>query len=222
MSVNITKGARVNLEKPDGSVLGDIKFCLGWDAIGRPKGNKPARKGFLGSLVGAVEDLVDDVASANPLSSENLDMDSSVYALDANGKLIEKVYFGSKKAFNGAVKLDHDDLTGNSSAGGDDETIDIKLGAIPANVDRLELWINIFSAVSKGQNMSMINNAFARVVDAKTGVEAFRFNLSSEDYKGMLACHVATIYRRNGVWKLNALGIGTMDKSINEIESQYR
>lgn len=219
MSVTLQKGARVDLAKPDGSALGDIEFCLGWDAVGRTKGNGAApRKGFFGAIADAVGGVVNDVTSQ--IDTPDIDMDSSVILLDANGKRLDTVFFANKVSAKNGIRLNHDDLTGNSSPGGDDEIIFINLGQIQPEVEKLELWINIYRGVERNQHMGMIKNAFARVVDKNTKVEAFRYNLS-EDYNGKLACHVGTIYRRNGVWKLNAIGEGTMDTGIRSIESRY-
>lgn len=218
MSVNLTKGARVDLSKPDGTALENISFRLGWDVVGRKKGNPSTPRKGLGRLFGAVEEMVNDVTSQ--IESPDIDMDSSVILLDGNGHRVGTVFFGNKFDSVNGIRLDRDDLTGNSTKGGDDETITINLSQIKSNVEKLELWINIYRGVERNQHLGMIENAFARVVDERTKVEMFRFNLS-ENYSNQLSCHVATIYRRNGVWKINALGEGANDTGIREIESRY-
>lgn len=57
------------------------------------------------------------------------------------------------------------------------------------------------------QNFGMVENAYVRVVDADTGEELMRFDLS-EDFSTETALVVAEIYRHNGEWKFKAVGSG--------------
>lgn len=60
---------------------------------------------------------------------------------------------------------------------------------------------------AKVQNFGMVENAYVRVVDADTGEELMRFDLS-EDFSTETAIVVAEIYRHNGEWKFKAVGSG--------------
>ena len=67
----------------------------------------------------------------------------------------------------------------------------------------------------------MINNAFIRIVDADTGEEFCKFNLT-DDYSGKTALIAGEVYKKNGGWKFNAVGQGTTDKSLLELEARFK
>ena len=66
----------------------------------------------------------------------------------------------------------------------------------------------------------MIQNAFIRLEDAKTGKELCRYNLT-EDCSNMTAMIFGEIYRHEGEWKFNAMGQGTTDPSLGEVTKRY-
>lgn len=113
--INLTKGQKLNLAKPDGTALDKVTFGIGWDA----------KKGFFGGTT-------------------QIDLDANCLAYDAQGNLIEVSYFNNKHILNSAIQLDKDDRTGESSADGDDERIFIELSKIPSNVQTLVLAVTSY------------------------------------------------------------------------------
>lgn len=111
-----------------------------------------------------------------------------------------------------------DNLTG--AGDGDDEQIVIDLANLPAEYDRIVLVVNIYQAVQRQQHFGLIENAFIRIVDAKTNQEMCKYNLT-EDYSGMTAMIFGEIYRHNGEWKFNAIGQGTNDPGLGELVNRY-
>ena len=81
--------------------------------------------------------------------------------------------------------------------------------------------MNIYQCEERNQNFGMINNAFIRIVDADTGEEFCKFNLT-DDYSGKTALIAGEVYKKNGDWKFNAVGQGTTDKSLLELEARYK
>lgn len=77
--------------------------------------------------------------------------------------------------------------------------------------------------ISKPQlaGFGMIKNAFIRLVDASTGKEICKYNLS-ENYSGKTAMIFAEVYKKENEWKFNAIGQGTTDKSIKELIKRYK
>lgn len=69
------------------------------------------------------------------------------------------------------------------------------------------MTVTIYDAESRLQNFGMVENAYVRVVDADTGEELMRFDLS-EDFSTETAIVVAEIYRHNCEWKFKAVGSG--------------
>ncbi len=199
MSVSLSKGQKVSLTKENPG-LNSIVVGLGWDAAQRNTG------GFLSALF-----------SSQPA---DIDCDASAIMLQ-NGKFVSKsdlVYFGNLQHRSGSVRHTGDNLTGDGE--GDDEQIIIDLQNVPAQYDRIVIVVNIYAAYQRKQDFGLINNAFVRIVDMKTGREMLKYNLS-ENYAGMTAMVFGEIYRHNGEWKFNAIGAGTRDGSVSELVKRY-
>jgi stress response protein SCP2 len=129
----------------------------------------------------------------------SIDLDASVIAFDSDGRALETVWFGRKKAFGGAIKHSGDNLTGRGD--GDDEQINVDLGALPSSVKHLIFTINSFH----GQKFTEVERAFCRLVDARTKSELVRFDLSdAQPNTGVLM--VALSRTAAGTWDMRALG----------------
>lgn len=196
MSINLSKGQKISLSKDsegNNIALEKIVVGLGWDAI--------KKRGFFGG-------------------GQDIDCDASAILL-TDGKLAKSddiVYYGHLTHSSGAVQHCGDNLTGDGD--GDDEQIIVDLNAIPPQYDRIVFVVNIYRAEAKKQDFGLIENAFMRIVNDKTGAELARFNLS-EDYKGKTAMIFGEVYRKNGEWKMNAIGQGTNDGSLSELAKRY-
>ncbi|RFU69023.1 TerD family protein [Peribacillus saganii] len=138
----------------------------------------------------------------------DFDLDSSVFLLNASGKVSSEkdfVYFNNLQGGNGSVVHSGDNLTG--AGDGDDEQIKIDLSAIPAEVERVAFTITIHDAEARRQNFGQVSNAFVRVVSEQSNQELIRYDLG-EDFSIETAVVVAELYRHNGEWKFNAIGSG--------------
>lgn len=198
MSVSLQKGQKVSLTK-DNSSLNRVIIGLGWDQV--KKGG-----GLLGGLFGGKQ--------------QDIDCDASAILLQ-DGKLRNKndvVYFGNLRHGSGAIQHMGDNLTG--AGDGDDEQIVVELAKVPQQYDRIVLVVNIYQALQRRQNFGMIENAFIRIVDARTNTEMCRYNLS-ENYDGMTAMIFGEVYRHNGEWKFSAVGQGTTDPGLGEMIQRY-
>ena len=193
MSVNLTKGQKVDLTKGNAQ-LKNIMVGLGWDAV---------KKGFF----------------SRP---QYIDCDASVIMLGADGKIPTKndvVFYNNLRHISGAIMHQGDNLTGDGD--GDDEQILVSLDRIPANFERLVFVVTIYQARQRRQNFGLIKNAFIRLVDADRNQEICKFNLS-ENYDGQTAMIFGEMYRRNGEWKFNAIGQGTNDDGISEMCRRFQ
>ncbi|WP_110927036.1 TerD family protein [Bacillus massiliglaciei] len=210
MAISLQKGQKVDLTKGRAG-LSSITVGLGWDPV-KSAAEKPKGKGLLGGLFGG-----GGGAAAGP----SVDCDASVILLDEKGKLTDKknlIYFGNKESQDRSIRHSGDNLTGDGD--GDDEQISVNLGAISPSIHRLVFIVNIYDCERRKQDFGLIQNAFIRLVDNSTNQELVHFNLT-DSYAGLTSLVVGEIYRHQGEWKFNAIGNGTVDKSLSEIANKY-
>ena len=149
----------------------------------------------------------------------NIDCDASAIILDTDDKYKDVVYYGNRSGANNCVYHHGDNLTGDGD--GDDEQITVNLANMSSSVGRVVFVVNIYACKERKQDFGMIKNAFIRLVDASTGKEICKSNLS-ENYSGKTAMIFAEVYKKENEWKFNAIGQGTTDKSIKELIKRYK
>ena len=202
MAISLQKGQKIDLTKGN-SGLSRVMVGLGWDEVQRGGG------GFLGLF------------SSQP---QDIDCDASAILCGENGKLVSTdlkttcVFYGSLQHSSGAIVHQGDNLTG--AGDGDDEQIFVDLQRVPQNIAKIVFVVNIYDANVRRQHFGLIRNAFIRVVDADTGTELCKYNLS-ENYDGKTAMIFGEVYRYNGEWKFGAMGEPTMDNGIQEIANRF-
>ena len=138
-----------------------------------------------------------------------------------DGKLKSRqdiVFFNHLEHATGAVKHMGDNLTGAGE--GDDEQIFIDLDRVPAEYTSIVLAVNIYQAYDRHQHFGMIENAFIRLVDARTNNEMCIYNLS-ENYNNKTAMLFGEVYRKDGEWKFRAIGEGSGESSITEFAKRF-
>lgn len=178
MTVSLAKGQRVSLEKVAPG-LTEVFVGLGWDV-------KAMDTGY------------------------DFDLDASAFMLGRNEKIISDnhfIFYNNLTSPDSAKSVEHtgDNLTG--AGDGDDEVIKINLPKVPAEVQKIVITVTIHDAAKRGQNFGQVENAFVRVVNAQTSQEVIRYDLV-EDYSIETALIMAEIYRKEGEWRLNAVGSG--------------
>jgi len=186
MGISLSKGGNVSLSKEEPG-LNEITIGLGWDARATDGGD--------------------------------FDLDASLFALGASGKvraaagaangltddISDFCFYGNLKILNDAVVHMGDNRTGAGE--GDDESINVTLNAVPQDIQKLAVVITIAKARELGLNFGMVTNAFARIVNTKTGREIARYDLS-EDAATETAIVIGEVYRHNGEWKFKAVSQG--------------
>ncbi|MFE9422021.1 TerD family protein [Kitasatospora sp. NPDC006697] len=129
----------------------------------------------------------------------NIDLDASCIAFDANRERLETAWFMKLNVFNGAIQHTGDNLTGKGS--GDDEAIDVHLDGLPAEVCGLVFVVNSFS----GQRFNEVQNAYCRLLDAASGEELVRFDLTgTQPHTGVVMCKLVRQF--SGEWVMTAIG----------------
>ncbi|MEV5493228.1 TerD family protein [Streptomyces bobili] len=130
---------------------------------------------------------------------KDIDLDASVIAYGPQRNHIDSCYFGKLSIVNGAIKHSGDNLTGEG--GGDDEVITVDLGRLPQEVTGLVFTVNSFS----GQKFTEVAKAYCRLLDAATGEELVRFDLTSaEPQTGVMMAKL--IRQFTGEWDMTAMG----------------
>ncbi|QQZ62951.1 TerD family protein [Paenibacillus sonchi] len=194
--INLVKGQKIDLTKGNAG-LSNVIVGLGWDPA------EPAR-GFFGVKKQA-----------------NVDCDASALLLNENGKLTNKlnlVCFHNKQNANSSVVHSGDNLTGEGD--GDDEQIKVNLKAIPADVHKVLVVVNIYDAVNRKQDFGMIKSAYIRIVNASGNSELVKFNLT-DNYTGFTALICGELYRHGEEWKFAAIGEGAHAAHINQLAERY-
>ena len=142
------------------------------------------------------------------LTNQACDLDASAFLLGANGKVVGDdwfVFYGQASSPDNAVIHSGDNSTGAGE--GDDEIIDIDLTKLSPQVQKITFVVTINEAKERGQNFSMVKNAYARVVDKTTGNELVKFQLT-DYFNTVTSMVVGEIYNKGGQWRFNAVGNG--------------
>jgi tellurium resistance protein TerD len=178
MAISLQKGQRVSLEKVAPG-LEAVLVGLGWD-VNRTD------------------------------SGVEFDLDTSVFLLGSNEKILSEnhlIFYNNPKSPEQPPSVEYmgDNRTGAGE--GDDEVILVNLTKIPTEVEKLVFTVTIYEADQRRQNFGQVHNAFVRLVDVKTKQEVLRYDLA-EDYSIETALIMAELYRKDGTWRMSAVGAG--------------
>jgi tellurium resistance protein TerD len=136
------------------------------------------------------------------------DLDASAFLINSDAKVrsdSDFCFYNNKVVGDGAVQHAGDNTTGVGD--GDDETINVELSKIPADVDKLVFAVTIHEAEQRKQNFGQVNHAYIRIVNEQGGQEIARYDLS-EDASIETAMIFGEIYRVGADWKFKAVGQG--------------
>ncbi|MBP0027382.1 TerD family protein [Roseofilum reptotaenium CS-1145] len=177
-SISLQKGQRISLDKVAPN-LQAVFVGLGWDV-------KATDTGY------------------------DFDLDACAFLLGENEKLISDkhfIFYNNKVSPDTHKSIEHmgDNLTGEGE--GDDEVIIVNLQKVPPEVHRIVFTVTIHEAEKRKQNFGQVENAYVRLVDVSTKNELLRYPLA-EDYSIETALIMAELYRRDGQWRMNAVGSG--------------
>ncbi|MEM8779309.1 MAG: TerD family protein [Cyanobacteria bacterium P01_G01_bin.49] len=178
MAISLNKGQRISLEK--------------------------AHPGLKAALVG----LGWDVKKVD--TGTDFDIYVSVFLLGQNEKLLSDehlIFYNNLKSPDAEHSVEHmgDNLTGEGE--GDDEVILVNFTKIPNDVQKLVFVVTIHEADKRQQNFGQIENAFVRLVVVQSKEEVLRYDLT-ESYSIETALIIAEIYRKDGEWRMSAVGSG--------------
>ncbi len=185
--VSLQKGQTVRLEKSGGGSLTRVAMGLGWDVR--------KAKGLLGMFGGG--------------GGGDVDLDASCLTFDADRRQLDEVWFRKLASADNSIVHSGDNRTG--AGDGDDETINVDLTRLPANVRTLVFTVNSFT----GDSFDRIENAYCRLVDSTNGKELARYDLSgSGSHTGQV---MAKLVRVGDGWEMKALGDRTTGRTFQDM-----
>ena len=146
----------------------------------------------------------------DPRSSDGsaFDLDGTAFLLKTDGKVrgdSDFIFYNNLKSTDGSIVHTGDNQTGQGD--GDDESLNVDLSAIPADIDRVSFCVTIHEAEARRQNFGMVGKAYIRCLNAANSVELARYDLS-EDGSTETAMIFGELYRHGGDWKFRAIGQG--------------
>ncbi|MDG5496025.1 TerD family protein [Niveispirillum sp. BGYR6] len=143
----------------------------------------------------------------NPKSIAGMEIDASAFMVKADGKVPDDahfVFYGSQSSPDGSVRFQPSPQTGSPA---DMQVFEVALTQVPLVVDSIDICVTIHEGQARGQSFGSLNGMFARLLDPSTGEEVARFDLPVAGMKET-AITLAKVYRRNGQWKIRAVGQG--------------
>lgn len=153
-------------------------------------------------------------------TGSGFDLDASVFILGEDKKTLSDqhfIFYNNLKSPNGSVEHTGDNLTGDGD--GDDEQIIVDLSKIENEASEICIVVTIHEATSRNQNFGQVRNSFIRVFDSVSGEDILKFELD-EDFSIETAVEFGRIYKRNGEWKFEAVGMG-MKGGLQDYVNKY-
>lgn len=197
MSVNLTKGVGVDLSKEANRQLGRLAFGLGWSPVKQTSG------GGVWGFVKSVFDGDDEKPA--------IDLDASCVLLDANGTVVDTVWFRKLRSNDNAVKHSGDNRTGSGDV--DDEVITVDVDELQARVMTMVFTINSFT----GQKFSAVDDAYCRVVELGYNKEIARFTLNANGLGDSNAILMMKVCRKSGTWVCTAIGTTSKGRTVQDL-----
>lgn len=139
---------------------------------------------------------------------QDFDLDASAFLLTDAGKVRgdnDFIFYNNLKSSDGSVTHTGDNRTGEGE--GDDESLIIELNRVPQEVTKIVFVVTIHDATTRRQSFGQVANAFIRLVNNDSNVEAARYDLS-EDASTETAMLFGELYSHAGEWKFRAVGQG--------------
>ena len=118
---------------------------------------------------------------ANAFDADVVDLDISVFMLGKDGltRVDEDfVFYNQREAINGGIRHHGDSRTG--AGDGDDETISVFLESIPFDVMQLMIVLSVYKGFEKQQAVSMVRNAYIRIVNEENDYEIVRYKMDPD------------------------------------------
>lgn len=145
-------------------------------------------------------------------NGKKIDLDSFVALRDKNGNNLDLIYFGNLTTKG--ITHNGDDLVGGGSSVSVNETIDINLSKLPANVHEVICGLFMFSS---GKTLKQVDSAFVKVYEKRNDLLNFNIKESFGKSKSVI---VGKLIRNGSEWNFETIGEASSD-SYNKILQKY-
>lgn len=146
------------------------------------------------------------------------ELDVSAFMLAQNEKVPDEnwfVFYGQDRSPDKSVLYKSNS---ENSYSPDDAEINISLGCVSYNINKIKICITIYEAFKNGFNFSMIKNLYIRIMDG-SGKELAKYqanNLSAD----ITSLVIGDVYKYNNTWKFCAVAEG-FRKDLSEFCNIY-
>jgi tellurium resistance protein TerD len=122
--------------------------------------------------------------------------------------------------FNQISSPDESVAQRDEALGGDQEQIEVDLGSVPAEIDRIVVVLYVNEGPAQRRTLGQLRSCVVRVLDAADNRELVRSEELARAFSTETAVALGEVYRHDGGWKFKVLGQG-YSKGIAGIASDY-
>jgi tellurium resistance protein TerD len=114
-----------------------------------------------------------------------------------------------------------DDMEGEVSEGGDDETMNIDLKKVAPHINQIVIAVSIYDFSQRRQNFGQVDDSYISVYnEVSNSIDPlYKYELN-EDFSSSTAIEFVKIFRTGTQWKIEAIGIGHSG-GLQDIISSY-
>lgn len=192
MSINLSKGGRINLSKSAPS-LKRVRIGLGWNPNAFSTGQD-----F--DLDASVFICKDSAGSPILISDPHF------------------VFYNNTRDPEGATVHSGDNRVGDSA--GDDETVTVELSKLNPLATELSFIVTIHDAVARKQNFGQVTKSYIKLYNDETGEVVAQYSLE-DDFSMETAVQFGSLYKNDaGEWLFKAVGQG-YQKGLDDFVRVY-
>ena len=161
----------------------------------------------------------------DPVSrGDNMDVDSSVVIMSANGYERDLVYYGDKEHPSKCARLLEDNLTGEHTGNvdsNDDENILVDLKKVPQGKEKLVFLVNIYKCDERRQTLRDVKNFYIRLYDGTTKKPLIEYNVENHQVSlSDTAIVIGVATRKSGGWTFKAIGRSVKVEGVGELRDR--
>jgi tellurium resistance protein TerD len=154
-------------------------------------------------------------AGAERVLDENLVFAAILCGPDGQARSDKDLVF-----FNQLTSTDESVQQVERALGGDREQIEIELGAVPPEIERIVAVLYINEGPGQRRTLGQLRSCVIRILNAADNSELVRSEELASTLSAETAVALGEVYRHDGGWKFKVLGQGYA-KGISAIASDY-
>lgn len=215
MAINLEKGRAHDIS------ISKLRIGLGWEP-NDDKSDYPYDLDVSAFLLSANNKIISDnylvfynselrVAPNNLMTLEPISSTKYPPFTDENNKLIDTNEHWRRKTRpidpEFSVFGSIDDMEGEVSDGGDDETMNVDLKKLNQRVEQIVISASIYEFSNRRQNFGQVDDSYISIYNEVTNELLYKYELN-EDFSACSAVEFVKIFRHGTQWKVEAIGIG--------------